>query len=135
VDAILHVQGYVTKKSPPGPDGGVDILASAGSLGFDKPRVCVQVKSSSSPVDVKILRELQGVMQKVRAEQGLLVSWGGFNNQCIKEARDAFFSIRLWDQGDLLGAVFQYYERFDDELRAELPLKKIWALVTEAEES
>jgi len=135
VDAILHVQGYVTKKSPPGPDGGVDILASAGSLGFDKPRVCVQVKSSSSPVDVKILRELQGVMQKVRAEQGLLVSWGGFNNQCIKEARDAFFSIRLWDQGDLLGAVFQYYERFDDELRAELPLKKIWALVTEVEES
>ena len=75
------------------------------------------------------------MMQKVRAEQGLLVSWGGFNNQCIKEARDAFFSIRLWDQGDLLGAVFQYYERFDDELRAELPLKKIWALVTEAEES
>ena len=134
VDAILHAQGYVTKKSPPGPDGGVDILASAGSLGFDKPRVCVQVKSSSSPVDVKILRELQGVMQKVRAEQGLLVSWGGFNNPCIQEARDAFFSIRLWDQGDLLGAVFQYYERFDDELRAELPLKKIWALVIEAEE-
>ncbi len=135
VDAILRAQGYVTRRAPPGPDGGVDILAAAGPLGFDKPRVCVQVKSSSSPVDVKILRELQGVMQKVRAEQGLLVSWGGFNNTCIQEARDAFFSIRLWDQGDLLEAVFQYYERFDDELRAELPLKKIWASVTEAEES
>jgi len=135
VDAILHAQGYVTKKSPPGPDGGVDILAAAGPLGFDKPRVCVQVKSSSSPVDVKILRELQGVMSKVRAEQGLLVAWGGFTNQCIQEARDAFFSIRLWDQGDLLGAIFEYYERFDDELKAELPLKKIWALVMEVEES
>jgi len=135
VDAILHAQNYVTKKSPPGPDGGVDILAAAGPLGFDKPRVCVQVKSSSSQVDVKILRELQGVMSKVRAEQGLLVAWGGFTNQCRQEARDAFFSIRLWDQGDLLGAIFQYYERFDDELKAELPLKKIWALVTEVEES
>ena len=135
VDAILHAQGYVTKKSPPGPDGGVDILAAAGPLGFDKPRVCVQIKSSSSPVDVKILRELQGVMSKVRAEQGLLVAWGGFNNSCMREARDAFFSIRLWDQGVLLEAIFKYYERFDDELKAELPLKKIWALVIEGEES
>ncbi len=135
VDAILHAQGYVTKKSPPGPDGGVDILAAAGSLGFDKPRICVQVKSSSVPVDVSVLRELQGVMTKVRAEQGLLVAWGGFTNQCLREARDAFFSIRLWDQGNLLGTISQYYERFDDELKAELPLKKIWALVMEAEES
>jgi len=131
VDAILHAQGYVTKKSPPGPDGGVDILAAAGPLGFDRPRICVQVKSSSSQVDVKVLRELQGVMSKVRAEQGLLVAWGGFNSSCIREARDAFFSIRLWDQGALLEAIFKYYERFDDELKAELPLKKIWALVIE----
>ena len=135
VDAILHAQGYATKKSPPGPDGGVDILAAAGPLGFDKPRICVQVKSSSSPVDVNILRQLQGVMSKVRAEQGLLVVWGGFTSQCVREARDAFFSIRLWDQGDLLGAIFKYYERFDDELKAELPLKRIWSLVTEVEES
>lgn len=131
VEAILHAQGYVTRKSPPGPDGGVDILAAAGSLGFDRPWLCVQVKSSSSQVDVRVLRELQGVMTRVRAEQGLLVAWGGFNNSCAKEAIDAFFSIRLWDQGALLEEIFKYYERFDDELKAELPLKKIWALVIE----
>lgn len=43
---------------------------------------------SSSQVDVKVLRELQGVMSKVRAEQGLLVSWGGFNAEAIKETRE-----------------------------------------------
>ena len=133
VEAILHAQGYVTKVSEPGPDGGVDILAAAGPLGFDDPRICVQVKSSSSQADVKILRELQGVMSKVRAEQGLLVSWGGFTKETIKEARDAFFSTRLWDEGDLLEAIFKYYERFDDELKAELPLKRIWGLVLEEE--
>lgn len=133
VEAILHAQGYVTKVSEPGPDGGVDILAAAGPLGFDDPRICVQVKSSSSQADVKILRELQGVMSKVRAEQGLLVSWGGFTKEAIKEARDAFFSTRLWDAGDLLEAIFKYYERFDDELKAELPLKRIWGLVLEEE--
>lgn len=133
VEAILQAQGYVTKVSEPGPDGGVDILAAAGPLGFDDPRICVQVKSSSSQADVKILRELQGVMSKVRAKQGLLVSWGGFTKETIKEARDAFFSTRLWDEGDLLEAIFKYYERFDDELQAELPLKRIWGLVLEEE--
>jgi len=131
VEAILKAQGYVTRQSPPGPDGGVDILAAAGPLGFDKPRVCVQVKSSSSSVDVKIVRELRGVMSKVGAEQGLLVAWGGFNNAAIQEAKDAFFSIRIWDQGALLEEIFKYYERFDDELKAELPLKKMWGLVLE----
>lgn len=131
VEAILRAQGYVTKQSPPGPDGGVDILAAAGPLGFDKPRVCIQVKSSSSPVDVKVIRELQGVMSKVRAEQGLLVSWGGFTNSAIQEARDAFFSIRLWDQGALLEEIFKYYEQFGDELKAELPLKRMWGFVAE----
>ena len=129
VEAILHAQGYVTRRSPPGPDGGIDILAASGTLGFNKPWLCVQVKSSSSQVDVRVLRELQGVMSRVRAEQGLLVAWGGFNGACIKEARDAFFALRLWDQGALLEEVFKYYERFDDVLKAELPLKKIWALV------
>jgi restriction system protein len=99
VEAILHAQGYVTKVSEPGPDGGVDILAAAGSLGFNNPRICVQVKSSSSQADAKILRELQGVMAKVRAEQGLLVSWGGFTKEAIKEARDAFFSTRYGMRG------------------------------------
>jgi restriction system protein len=132
VNAILKAQGYVTKMSAPGPDGGVDILAAAGPLGFDRPRVCIQVKSSSSPVDVKILRELQGVMSKVRADQGLLVAWGGFTEATRKEAKDAFFSIRLWDQGDLLAEIFKYYDRFDNELKAELPLKRVWGLVIEA---
>lgn len=134
VEAILQAQGYVTEKSPPGPDGGVDILAASGTLGFDRPKICVQVKSTSAPVDVKVLRELQGVMSKVRAEQGLLVSWGGFNGGCLKEARDAFFSIRLWDQGNLIENLFKLYERFDDELKAELPLKRVWTLVTEEKE-
>lgn len=47
VDAVLRAQGYKTEVSPPGPDGGVDILAGSGSLGFDQPRLCVQVKSGS----------------------------------------------------------------------------------------
>ena len=65
------------------------------------------------------------------AEQGLLVAWGGITNEAMREARDAFFSIRVWDQGNVLDEILKYYHLFDDELKAELPLKKIWSLVQE----
>jgi len=63
VEAILKAQGYITTKSELGKDGGIDILAGSGPLGFNEPKICTQVKSSSSAIDVRILRELQGVMQ------------------------------------------------------------------------
>ncbi len=135
VDAILKAQGHVTRVSPPGPDGGVDILASPGPLGFEHPRICVQVKSSSTPVDVKTIRELRGVMSKVKAEQGLFVAWNGFNRNALREARDEFFVIRLWDSGDLIQAIFRYYDKFAEELKAELPLKRVWGLVSKEEQT
>ncbi len=133
VDAVLKAQGYTTKMSPPGPDGGVDILASGGALGFDEPKICIQVKSSSSVVDVPTLGRLKGSMSDVDAKQGLLVSWSGFNRKVEPEIRRDFFTIRLWDSGKLLEQIFKYYDKFDDELKAELPLKRIWALVSEEE--
>jgi len=133
VDEILRARGYHTQLSPAGPDGGVDIIAGRGAMGFDPPRACVQVKSSDSPVDVGVMRELQGVMKSFGAEQGLLVSWGGFKNSVLSEARRLFFEIRLWDAGDVVNALLEDYERMSPELQAELPLKRVWALVPEGD--
>jgi restriction system protein len=129
VDAVLKATGYTTIVSPPGPDGGVDIVAGRGPMGFDPPRLCVQVKSSSCPVNVEILQRLHGSMKKVSADQALLVSWGGFNSKVPTEARDQFFSVRLWDSGDLIQAVLDNYENLSPEIQAELPLKRVWVLV------
>lgn len=41
VDGVLQAQGYVTLNSEPGADGGVDILAGSGPMGFSAPRLCV----------------------------------------------------------------------------------------------
>jgi restriction system protein len=131
VDAVLQAEGYMTRVSPPGPDGGVDILAGSGPMGFAEPRLCVQVKSSASPADVTVLRGLHGILKNFGASQGLLVSWGGFTSAVHLEARQSFFSMRLWDSGDLLEAIFRNYDKFPEQLRAELPLKRIWALVSE----
>ncbi|MCA9599436.1 MAG: restriction endonuclease [Myxococcales bacterium] len=131
VAAVLQAEGYVVQVSPPGADGGVDILAGTGPLGFAQPRLCVQVKSQQSPADVTVFRSLQGSMQTFGAEQGLLVCWGGFNKAVQSESRLSYFRIRLWDAGALLEAVLRMYSKLPKELQTELPLKRVWALVLE----
>jgi restriction system protein len=131
VNAILVAEGYKTKVSLPGPDGGVDILAGSGILGFESPRLCVQVKSGGAAEGQKTFNELRGVMSKYESQHGLLVSWGGFTKQMNADARNDFFKVRLWDQGDVVKAVLKNYDRFDEEIKAELPLRRIWVLVND----
>ena len=131
VDAVLQGEGWVTKVSPPGPDGGVDILAGRGSLGLDSPRLCVQVKSQKNPADVTVYRTLLGTMQTFKAEQGLLVCWGGFNKTVLQESKQGHFAVRLWESRDLVGAIYRKYDCLPAEIQAELPLKKVWTLVAE----
>lgn len=119
---------------PTGPDGGVDIIAGYGPMGFDSPRLVVQVKSEDVPVDVKIVRELQVVMKNLRADHGLIVAWSGYKSSVYKEAAQLFFELRLWDASDLVNAVLTNYEKLPEALQAELPLKPIWVLVLSEEE-
>jgi len=134
VAAVLIAQGFKVRVAPEGPDGGVDILAGGGELGFDEPRIAVQVKSGDTPVDIKAVRELQGAMKNFQASQGLFVSWGDFKSSVHKETARLFFEIRLWGPDDLLREVLRNYERLPDELQAELPLKRIWVLVPPSED-
>lgn len=132
IEAILSADGYRVDRTRAGPDGGVDILAGRGELGFDQPRVCVQVKSSDYPEDVKAIRELQGALKNFGAEHGLFVSWSGFKSSVYTEGRRSFFQVRLWDADDVIDAVLRVYDRLSDEIRGELPLKRVWAPVAEA---
>ena len=71
VKAILEAQGYTVRQPPgwPEPRGWI-LLAAPGSLGFGTPRICVQVKSSDSPVERVVLDQLIGTMQNFHADQG-----------------------------------------------------------------
>ena len=91
VGAILTAEGYQVEVSKPGADGGVDIIAGTGPMGFASPRIAVQVKSGDTPADVSILRELQGVMPRFGAERGLVVSWSGFSRICFSRGATTIF--------------------------------------------
>jgi restriction system protein len=134
VEAILIAQGYQTRVSPKGADGGVDILAGKGVFGFETPRLAVQVKSWDTPIDIKVFNELQGAMASFGAELGLIVTWGGYKSTVEKEAARHFFKMRIWDADTLVQMIQEYYEKLPAAIQAELPLKRIWTLVQEEDE-
>ncbi|MBB4841186.1 restriction system protein [Sphingomonas kyeonggiensis] len=133
VAEILGVEGYTTKVSPPGADGGVDILAAGGTLGLGEDRICVQVKSGDGAANHDVVLRLIGSVSNSQAQTGLLVSIGGVNAVAQKELDNNFFKLRLWQMPDLLKALFRTYADLSDETRAKLPLKQIWAPVSGAE--
>ena len=127
VAELLEVEGYTTKVSPPGADGGVDILAAGGTLGLGEDRICVQVKSGDGAANHDVVLRLIGSVSNTQARTGLLVSIGGVNAVAQKELDNNFFKLRLWQMPDLLRALFRNYDQLSDETRAKLPLKQIWA--------
>jgi len=134
VEAILKAQGYTTYLSPEGADGGADILAGAGPLGFGAPKLCVEVKSESGPIDRPTVDKLLGAVAKFNAQEGLFVSWSGFKSNVQKELATSFFRVRLWTQKDLLESLFAHYDHLDENVRAELPLKRIWTVAVPEED-
>lgn len=128
VEAILKAKGYTTYISPEGPDKGIDILAAPEPFGFGRPRICVQVKTGDAPVDRPTLDQLLGAMQNANADQGLLVSWSGFKNTVHREIPSQFFRVRLWDQTAIIDELVSCYDKLDEDIRAEIPLKRIWTL-------
>lgn len=123
---VLVAQGLHARLTRSGADGGVDVVAGGGPLGFDSPRLVVQVKSQQDPVDVRVIRELKGVMDGFGADRGLLVAWGGFKDSVLREADRQHFSLRLWSGDDLIDAVLSVYEQLPEATRAKLAFKRIW---------
>ena len=125
VEGIFKAQGYKTWRNPKeGADKSIDLLAAKGHLGFESPRICVQVKSQDTPLDRPTLDQLHGGMTRSKATHGLIVSWGGFKSTVDQEVPQQFFDVRLWDQQDLITQLLAVYDDLDEELRAELPLKR-----------
>jgi restriction system protein len=134
VEAVLQAQGYKTHLSPPGPDGGVDVLCGTGVHGFDSPRLAVQVKSGGIEVDTGIFREFQGVMRNFGADHGLIVSWGGYKTNVRREMQREFFRVRMWGQNELIDEILRVYEDLPAAIKAKLPLKRSWILMQTSEE-
>ncbi len=127
VAALLEIEGFVCHKSPPGADGGVDIMAGRGLLGLDPPVLLVQVKSGNK-VGSEVMQQLHGAMNQYGADQGLLVSWGGLSKAGQSQMQNAHMRVTLWEAQDVIDAVLASYEKLPDAIREKVPLKQVWVL-------
>jgi restriction system protein len=127
VTAILEAEGFTCTMSPPGADGGIDIVAGRGLLGMDAPRLVVQVKSGGQIGD-PVVRDLSGVMHDQNADQGLLVAWGGLSKQARSTVQGQQFRMRVWTAEDVIDGVLRVYESLPEEIRSRIPLKRVWML-------
>lgn len=83
VAAVLRTLGFRTKLSKKGADGGYDIIAHPDALGFEEPRVKVEVKHRKGSIGGP---EVRGFRSTIRTgEKGLCVSTGGFTGDARGE--------------------------------------------------
>ena len=122
VEEILKAQDYTTSRTRRGPDGGIDIVAGKGEMGFAAPRLCVQVKSLAAPVGLPDYNRLQGNITSFNADHGLLVSLSDFTREVRNENERSFFQIRLWGAGELTQNLLAIYDQLPADIRADIPL-------------
>ena len=120
---LLGTMGYRTRVSPPGADGGIDILAHRDELGFEPPIVKVQVKSSMEKVGEPTVKSLVGNVDS--GEFGLFVTLGTFTPQARVFERTKS-NLRLIDGFQLVELTLEHYEELDSQYKGMIPLKRVY---------
>ena len=122
---LLRAMGYyVSWVSPPGKDGGLDILAQADALGTRLPRIKVQVKRQQPAVSVDGLRSFMALLGD--DDVGLFACTGGFTKDATTEARtQEKRRITLIGLETLFDLWVEHYSKLTDQARRRLPLRPI----------
>lgn len=123
VGHLLGTMGYKTRVSPPGSDGGVDIVAHKDELGFEPPIIKVQCKSSEGTVGDPEVSALYGKVGS--GEYGLFVSLGAFSPKAAAFAKSKH-NLRLIDGEELVALIFEHYEQFDSRYKSLLPMRRVY---------
>ncbi|MCV7500889.1 restriction endonuclease, partial [Micrococcus luteus] len=100
-------------------------------LGLDAPTLIVEVKSEPTPIGSRVLRGLHSAMTQHRADQALLVAWGGVTRPAELEFKRDRTTMRIWDADALLDQLFLTYDRLPASTRARIPLQQVWVLEDE----
>lgn len=124
VAGILRAMGYKTRISAPGPDRGLDIVASRDGFGFENPRIVVEVKHRAEQVSAPQIRSFVGGRHV--DDKCLYVSTGGFSREARYEADRANVLVILLDLHELAETLADTYESLDGEVRRLVPLRRIY---------
>lgn len=124
VAGIIRAMGYRTRVSKPGPDRGVDVFASPDGLGLEEPRIFVEVKHREGTIGAQGIRSFLGGRRD--GDRCLYVSTGGFSKEARYEAERSQIPLTLIAMPELRELLVDYYESLDSEIRALVPLRKVY---------
>lgn len=124
VAGLLRAMGYKTRISPSGSDRGKDIVASPDGLGFEDPRIVVEVKHRNAAMGSHEIRSFLGGRHE--NDKGLYVSTGGFTKEARYEAERARIPVTLLDLDDLVKSLLEHYEQIDLDMQRLIPLRKVY---------
>ncbi|WP_411881191.1 restriction endonuclease [Polaromonas sp. YR568] len=124
VAGLLRAMGYKTRISPNGADRGKDIVASPDGLGFEDPRIVVEVKHRGAAMGSQEIRSFLG--GRHANDKGLYVSTGGFTKDARYEAERAPIPVTLMDIDDLVKSLLEHYEKMDIDMQRLIPLRKVY---------
>jgi restriction system protein len=124
VAGLLRAMGYKTRISPSGSDRGKDIVASPDGLGFEDPRIVVEVKHRNSTMGSQDIRSFLGGRHE--NDKGLYVSTGGFTKDARYEAERGRIPVTLMDLDDLVKSLLEHYEKLDTDMQRLIPLRKVY---------
>lgn len=125
VAALLEVEGYTVRVSPPGADGGCDLVAARGPLGIEGPTIAGQVKSGDIVADHPTLQSLRGTMQSHGADKGLLVAWSGVTRPVAQDLDMLRLQIAFWDGAEICRRLLRDYDRMPLWVRDRLLLRRV----------
>lgn len=131
VASLLRAMGYhVSWTSPPGKDGGMDIIAWTDPLGTRPPRIKVQVKRQVQTIGVDGLRSFMSLLGE--DDVGIFVSMGGFTKDAEELARtQERRKVTLIGLEALFDLWVEHYAELTDDARRRLPLRPIHFLAPE----
>lgn len=124
VAGLLRAMGYKTRVSPSGSDRGKDIVASPDGLGFEDPRIVVEVKHRTAAMGSQEIRSFLGGRHD--NDKGLYVSTGGFTKEARYEAERGRIPVALMDLDDVVRLLLEHYERMDKEAQRLVPLRRLY---------
>ncbi len=128
VGALLEAMGYhVSWSAPPGPDRGIDLIATLDPLGVSGPRIKVQVKRRDDKTSAEELRAFMAVLGE--QDVGIFVSLSGFTPNAQMEARtQERRKMTLVDVNMLFDLWVEHFSKIPDAERQLLPIKPVYFL-------
>lgn len=125
VGGILRALGYKTRFTSKGSDLGSDIVASRDALALEQPIIKIEVKKrTNDKIGADEIRTFIGGLRNHHT--AIYVTTTGFTKEARYEQERANLALTLIDSDWLVQLIIDNYELFEPEIKALIPLKKIY---------